>query len=409
VFAITFVAGSLHFRELALLISVNERASMPRRLQAHAVAYANPLKDAGILQHVFTFLPGHWIFLGAVCREWEAVYAGIGDCKVQCINVNGYSFHWQTCSPHTTLYSAAVASPATAELAYDCDLDFYDEDEHLQVMAGLHADVETLAVLRELGMPLTDTVVKAAALSGRLFMLQHLVRELQVPLPHATGHCAARSGSISVLMWLKEEGFEFDYYTCAGAAQGGQLAVLQRLRSEGFEWDVQYIACYAASSGSIETVEWLRQQQGVEINAEVLAWAAGADQIAMCEHLRNTGCDWNDSACDQTGMSGAVDTLRWLREHGCPWVVSDVCMQVACSGHTAIYDYIIEQGEVLDAELLTRALRCAVGNHNLQAAQWLRQHGAQWPAVFRDREQFQWGERMTAWARAEGCTIPDSP
>jgi hypothetical protein len=36
-------------------------------------AVAEPLRDACVLNQVFTFLPGHWLFLGAVCKEWEAL------------------------------------------------------------------------------------------------------------------------------------------------------------------------------------------------------------------------------------------------------------------------------------------------------------------------------------------------
>jgi hypothetical protein len=42
-------------------------------------------------------------------------------------------------------------------------------------MDGLHADIETLAVLHECGMQFSDTVVRAAALSGRLDVLQNLI------------------------------------------------------------------------------------------------------------------------------------------------------------------------------------------------------------------------------------------
>jgi hypothetical protein len=47
--------------------------------------------------------------------------------------------------------------------------------------------------------------------------------------------------------------------------------------------------CSAANSGSIEVLEWLRQQEGVEIGAGVLAAGAGGGHIAMCEHYRLQG------------------------------------------------------------------------------------------------------------------------
>jgi hypothetical protein len=380
------------------------------RKQKQALLTASPLRDAGILQQVFTFLPGNHLFLGTVCKEWNAVYVGIGDWQVRSFSLEDY--------PRsvfddfaTTLCSAAVASPATARLACECGLQLLTETS-VQVIAGLHADIETLTTLHELGMPHNDTVMEAAALSGRVNILQHLVTKQQCPKPNSLSHFAARSGSISMLKWLKAQSWcTFDDFTCAGAAEGGHLAVLQHLRSEGCDWDVESIECYAASSGSIEVVEWLRQQQGIVVDANVLSWAAGAGQIATCEHLRSTGCDWDSDACDQAVSEGKDDMLRWLREQGCPWSVSGLCTRAVRYGYTHVLDYVIEQGEVLDAELLTDALNWAGAYDKLTAAQWLRRHGAQWPAVLSESEDSyiqQWRGDTLAWARAAGCTSPNS-
>jgi hypothetical protein len=203
---------------------------------------------------------------------------------VHCIHVDGAWDQWQQYSAQTTLYSAAVASLQTAELALACGLRI---TEKLELAAGPHADIETLLFLQELGMPLSETLVKAAALSGRLQVLQHLLSQQHCPRPTEISYYAARSGSISMLNWLRAESWcVFDCETCGGAAAGGQLLALQHLRNEGCEWEHHCIAGHAASSGNIEVVEWLRQQPGVKFSADTLAWAVGAGQTAMCQHLR---------------------------------------------------------------------------------------------------------------------------
>jgi hypothetical protein len=161
-------------------------------------------------------------------------------------------------------------------------------------------------------------------------------------------------------------------------------------------------------------VEWLQQQQGIVIDADSLSWAAGTGQIAMCQHWRCTGCDWNAAACSEAATTGQFDTLRWLREHGCPWDAGAVVSHVAASGFTFILDYVVEQGELhsLDGEVLTQALQRAGIYSKLHVAQWLRQHGAQWPAVLASDLQGdvqQWSDDMILWARAEGCTSPVTP
>jgi hypothetical protein len=317
-----------------------------------------------------------------------------------------------TCSATSTLYSAVVGSPATARLALSWGL-LAIGNQNLHMVAGLHADIPTLVALAELGMPHSNVAVLAAALSGRLHILQHLLDTKVWPKPRVLGHYAARSGSVSMLNWLKAQSWcPFDDYTCDGAAIGGHLAILQQLRSDGCEWDVESIACYAACSGSIELVEWLRQQ-GIAINAEVLAWAAGSGHIALCEHLRSRGCDWDADACNEAASYGDVNMLRWLRERGCPCNAGEVCISAARHNFTDILDYLIEQGEQLSAEVLTNTLNCAGTHNQLRAAQWLRQHGANWPAVLihdvmgdGHSALMQWHSDTLAWARAEGCDSP---
>jgi hypothetical protein len=388
------------------------------RTQKQALAAAcNPLKDAGILKQVFRFLPGNYLFLSAVCREWKALYAGIADQCLRSLSLDIGS-KLVTCGAKTTLYSAAVASPATIRLACSSGL-ASNENKKLQVIAGLVADIQTLTALRELGMLFTKRLLKAAALSGRLHILQHLIR--CIGLPNAVlfnlTYYAARGDSISMLTWLQEQGFNFGSYTCAGAAEGGHLTTLQHLRSRGCDWHAESIGRDAATGGSIEVLEWVRQQQGIVIDADAIAAAAGYGQIAMCQHLRSIGCDWDTNACTEAARCGRIDMLRWLREHGCPWTVSEVCIQAARNGHSSILDFIIEQGEVLNTELLTDALNQAGACSELRTAQWLRQHGADWPAVLSYHEPDwpgleysvrQWCDDVLAWARAEGCTSPTS-
>jgi hypothetical protein len=345
-----------------------------RHLKQKMTSELEALDIAGILQRV------NWLFHGAVCREWKAVYASIADLPLRssssCNNNKPV-----VCGSRTTLYSAAVASPATARLAGSCGLPVH-EHYKVQVIARLHADMETLLTLCELGMLLSDTLVNAVASSGRLSIPQHLLTEQQCPNPPSLSEYAASSGSISMLKWLREQnGYAFSQRTCAGAAWGGHLAALQHLRSEGCVWDAEYIGRHAASSGSIEVVEWLRQQQGVEINASALVNAAGAGRTAMCAYLRSIGCDWHTDACAEAANLGHLDTLRWLRANGCPWDVAEVCFYAACHSTTDVLDYIAEQGELLSAEQLIHALNIAGANAGTRAAQWFREHGAQWPAV----------------------------
>eukprot|EP00953_Heterococcus_sp_UTEX-ZZ885_P027067 14566-Heterococcus_DN1.PRE.2 len=181
------------------------------------MASANPLRDADILEHVFTLLPGNWLFRGAVCSEWRDAYALIADRQALSVCSDG-STKLVTYDNKATLYSAAVASPARMQLARDAGLTTSENDQ-LQVIAGLHADMETLTALRELGMPFSPTVIEAVALAGRLSIMQQLLPAEQCPRSDSVSHYVARRGSI--LNWfIAESQTGSDDEMCARAAAG---------------------------------------------------------------------------------------------------------------------------------------------------------------------------------------------
>jgi hypothetical protein len=45
----------------------------------------------------------------------------------------------------------------------------------------------------------------------------------------------------------------------------------------------------------------------------------------------------------------------------------------------------------------------------LAGCKWLRQHGAEWPAVLQNGSGTQWLDAAVQWARSEGCTAPVVP
>jgi hypothetical protein len=124
-----------------------------------------------------------------------------------CSDFSGGRKYWRTYCSKSTFCSAAVASPATARLALEGDVDLYKTG--LQLMAGLHADLLTIATLHELGMPLSISAVKGAALSGRINVLQHLLSEqpslTSTTLRYDISYYAAHSGSVDMLNWLRAE------------------------------------------------------------------------------------------------------------------------------------------------------------------------------------------------------------
>jgi hypothetical protein len=85
--------------------------------------------------------------------------------------------------------------------------------------------------------------------------------------------------------------------------------------------------------------------------------------------------------------------------NGCPWEARELCMKAVQGGSIEVLSHLQQQA-ALNTSLLTDMLDFAAGYSNVAVAKWLREQGAEWPAV--DHIQF-WSEEVLAWARAEGC------
>jgi hypothetical protein len=217
----------------------------------------------------------------------------------------------------------------------------------------------------------------------------------------------AESGSIEKLLYLKQQGCEYTEDTmmgatlkdhlavcqylmaeqcpcyddaCDAAAGGGHLEVVHFLHESGCPWDVDTICVSAAHSGSVELLQYLKQQ-GCVLNAAVMRAAAQRGDSPMCHYLRTEQCPWDSSACRAAARSDHVDTLRWLHEQGCPWNIHALRVTAAELGHLPVLVYLMGVEPAASAVQLTEMLNAAGFNRQCAAAQWLRQQGAQWPAV----------------------------
>jgi hypothetical protein len=208
-----------------------------------------------------------------------------------------------------------------------------------------------------------------------------------------------------VLQFLHTQDCPWDRSVRDAAAAAGAYEVLRWLREQGCDWNEFGILSQAASSGNVEMTAWVKQQPGVECDDEVMFTAAVEGHTAMCEFLHAEQCPWDGTVCDGAARHGHVDTLRWLQDNGCPWTAHKVCAAAAAGGCVDVMLHLQQQGIASTHELLTYMMNVAGSYHELAAAQWLRQQGAEWPTLL-SRNGRVWSGEVLAWARAEGCTSP---
>jgi hypothetical protein len=391
----------------------------------------NPLQHAGLREHIFSFVgPSHFWFVAQVSKGWKTSYQKVEACRMEDLSDDYECF---TCTAGMTMTSAAFASAACCSLATGPNvngaIDLEDGLWRVQRYAGQFSDLETLQLALARGLAANDRTLQGAAESGSLRKVQWLHAVRQEPLPVYIGQWAARSGNLELLAWLTEQGCEFSLFACAEAAEAGHKHVLCYQRERECEWDEHTTAaaathghlsllqwllssgcpidsslCSAAQSGSIEMMVFARQR-GCEMNARTMQIAADRGRLTMCKYLHSEGCPWDTAAPHWAAYSGHVDTLRWLHEQNCPCSTADVAAQAATGGSIEAMRYVLHEAALATPELLTDMLNAAGAHEQLEAAQWLRQQGADWPRVMQ-HEGTTWNDECLPWVRQQGCTAP---
>jgi hypothetical protein len=171
----------------------------------------------------------------------------------------------------------------------------------------------------------------------------------------------------------------------------GHASVLSWLLEHGCPRDELAICGQAACSGDMQTLLAAKQHGGI-LTAHTMRCAALYGILPMCQYLH-------------AAKSGNVDMLRWLLQQSCPMNADTVCTAAAAGGHIDVMALLQAELPPFTADTWTGMLAAAGASRKLAAAQWLRQRGADWPAVLQHRDR-EWQGEVLAWARAEGCTVP---
>ena len=133
---------------------------------------------------------------------------------------------------------------------------------------------------------------------------------------------------------------------------------------------------------------------------------------AVVKWLHANDCPWSDEMLCAAAFNAHTDLFKWLHENDCPadWhtgtvQLDDIYWCAAAGGSVECLEYCAAQHSAWSAADLTVLLDAAGIWNRLDAAKWLRERGAEWPAVLRDSENCD--DEMIQWARQQGCTSPE--
>jgi hypothetical protein len=282
------------------------------------------LSDETVLQRILDCVgPQSYLQIATVCSEWKAEY------HEACSRFERRSLarppcdllaHSTAVEQSLTAYSQAFASTQLLHMtAASGTLDL--SLSSAQYSAGRHGNIAVLRLAHdEFGMPFTEAVVQGAVRSGCAVKFDWLRAQYTSELPDDTAELAARSGSISILQQLLQEGLVHTESAALQAIEGGHLHTLQFLHSEGCSLDSQLVQYTATSCGDAAIFKWLHSVGCIQLNARMAETAARSGSVELMQYLQQHGI-LPDDRC----MRAALDCCdlamcKHLHTAGCEWV-----------------------------------------------------------------------------------------
>ena len=151
----------------------------------------------------------------------------------------------------------------------------------------------------------------------------------------------------------------------------------------GYEWDYERakgamyegdLVNYAALQGSVESLRWLLEEKGYELNEkrQNTGFLAGwSGSIEVLEFMRGKGHEFDSSACGGAARGGRLGSLKFLRglDPPCPWN-EWTCFHAAIEGHLEVLKWLRDQDPPCpwNAETCT----CAAKGGHLDVLKWAR-------------------------------------
>lgn len=200
------------------------------------------------------------------------------------------------------------------------------------------------------------------------------MKEKGFALSPLTCRHALQKGNLDVLKWGIENLAPFDSEWCRDNDCGGDLETLKWVCQYKPEckWHFLYSVCdKAAAKGQLDVVMWAREQR-FQWTEKTCDEAAKNGYFKVVKWARENGCPWSELTCDYAAKHGRLDFLQWAssRKEECP-LSDNVCTQAAENGHIEILQWASKKGCGLKKE----ALSAAAGNGHLDVVEWLLKEG----------------------------------
>jgi hypothetical protein len=213
-------------------------------------------------------------------------------------------------------------------------------------------------------------LTRRAAKYGHFVMLKHIILDVVsfgAYRKDDTYVCAfaALSGDLPMLKWLREViQCPWDDATLIYASCGGHFEILKYAIENKCPWSALLCAT-TAEYGHFEILKWLKEV-GCPWDSLTCHAAAKSGRLDILKWARKQGCDWSKSVYSFAAMNNDIVMLKWLKKHECP-IESHVSVFAAKKGHLSTLIWLKDNGFVL----LSEAINSTIIDNHLEVFKWL--------------------------------------
>ena len=196
-----------------------------------------------------------------------------------------------------------------------------------------------------------------------LIQMLRFVVDLGCPLRSSAYAVAAQlsdaAKSIHLMQWLRQAGCPLDARVGVQLVKAGIGKIFSRQQALNLGYHPSDIDYHGGSELNPTKVRllWLKDQ-GCEWDQEMLIAAAGTGDTSVVEWLLSKGVSWGNGRAVMTAAAkgGHLKTVQWLRCQGCQWG-AEVTIQAAAHGHETLLRWALRHGCRFDRRACFKAIQ----------------------------------------------------
>ncbi|GFH49923.1 hypothetical protein CTEN210_06399 [Chaetoceros tenuissimus] len=389
-----------------------------------------------ILQHCFSFIPGQYVTVGPVSKQFYINYSLLGiqatsafitadmllnignnrrttaDAVASDLQLTEYCFILEAPVDfmQRVCYNAAIRGRTDiVECAFTFGLDpkkllsgeklFHKlaEDDNLGMLEYLFSHTKTKEILQN-DQFVHSFICSIAVKNGHFHILKWCHQEYGADsfIDIDVYEAVAEFGDLDILKWcIKESVDSFDFReqekVAFIAARTGNVEILQYVQENSVDYFHEVlsdrVSSYAAVSGSIKMLEFCQRNE-YPFDEETCAYALRNDDKAQAlktlKWLRNHNCPWDESTCHSAVERDNLAALKWVRENGCPW--DEYTFAFAAANHNiSMLEYCFENGCPMSRDACKLTMRVDLQPMErkyhakaLDTLKWLRERSCPW-------------------------------